>query len=351
MSSTVTMVGRLTLVLGFLLCLCFPGDGEAVSLTFSDAVPAAHHMSKMASSWCKEVEKRTGGKVKITYYPGQSLTKAKECYDGVVSGLSDLGQSALQYTRGRFPLMDFINLPLGYRSGAIATAIINEVNDKFKPKELQDTQVMYLHSHGPGFIHTKDKPVSKMEDLKGLKIRSHGPTAEMLKLLGATPVAFPMTELYQALHKGVVNGGVFPMEAEKGWKLAEVTNNTTACYNTTYSVGFFVVMNKAKWNALPADVKETIEQINVEWARKQGQLWDQADSEGIRTTLSNGGRIIGIEPKEAERWVKAVQPVVKRYRDETKARGVPGDEVIKLVQKLRDDAVKGTFTSKYLATE
>lgn len=351
MRSRVTMVGRLILVLGFLLCLGLPVDVGAVTLTYSDIFPATHANSKQAASWCKEVEKRTGGKVKITYYPGQSLTKGAECYDGVVSGLSDLGQSVLQYTRGRFPLMDFINLPLGYRSGAIATAIINEVNDKFKPKELQDTQVMYLHAHGPGFVHTKDKPVAKMEDFKGLKIRSHGPTAEMLKLLGATPVAFPMPELYQALQKGVVNGGVFPMEAEKGWKLAEVTNYTTACYPIAYSLGFFVVMNKAKWDALPAEVKKTIEQINVEWAKKQGQVWDQSDSEGIRTTLSNGGRIIGVDPKEAERWEKAVQPVLNTYLDETKAKGVAGAEVVKFVQKLRDEALKGAFKSKYLATE
>jgi TRAP-type C4-dicarboxylate transport system substrate-binding protein len=351
MKSKVAIAGSVILLFGLVFWLPGSGEAQTINLTFSDIYPATHANSKNAAAWCKEVEKRTGGKVKITFYPGQSLTKGAECYEGVVSGLSDLGQSVLQYTRGRFPLTDFINLPLGYPSGAFATAIINEFYDKFKPAELQTTKVMYLHAHGPGFIHTKDKPVEKMEDLKGLKIRSHGPTAEMIKCLGGTPVTFPMPELYQALQKGVVNGGIFPMESEKGWKLAEVTNYTTACYPTAYSLGFFVVMNKDKWNSLPDDVKKTIEKINVEWARKQGQIWDEADSEGIRFFLSSGGRMLGIDKKEAERWVKAVQPVSATYLKETKQKGLPGEEVLTFVRKGLDEYAKGTFKSKYLSED
>ncbi len=332
-------------------CLVFPAAAaaETVNLTFSDFFPAPHFNAKLAAAWCKEVEKRTNGAVKITYYPGQSLTKGTECYDGVVSGLSDLGQSVLQYTRGRFPLSDFINLPLGYPSGEVATAIINEFYEKFKPKELSDTKVMYLHAHGPGFIHTKDKPVHKMADLKGLKIRSHGPTAEMLKALGATPVAFPMPELFQALQKGVVNGGIFPMEANKGWKLAEVVNYAMANYAMAYSLGFFVVMNKGKWEALPDETKKIIEEINQEWPKLHGQAWDKADYEGVRYFLSLGGQMIGIEPQEAQRWAQTVQPVVEGYLKETKAKGLPGEEVLKFTQAHLEAARKGKFKSKYLA--
>ncbi len=335
-----------------LVFVCVPpgwADSKVVTLTFSDLFPATHVNGKSASAWCKEVEKRTNGKVKITYYPGQSLTKGKEAYDGVVNGLSDLAQSVLQYTRGRFPLMDFINLPLGYGDGSVSTAIINEVNDKFKPKELSDVKVMYLHAHGPGIIHTKDTPVHKMEDLKGIKIRSHGPTAEMLKLLGATPVAFPMPELYQSLQKGVVGGAVFPMEAAKGWKLAEVTKYHIMCRPITYSLGFFVVMNTAKWDALPPDVQKVIQEINVEWAQKQGKVWDQADIDGTAYAKSKGGEMIEIEASEAEKWAKAVKPIQDYYMKEAKGRGVPGDEVLTYVLQLLKDSKAGTFKSKYLA--
>lgn len=323
-------------------------QAATVELTYSCFFPPTHIQSKLADAWCKEVEKRTNGQVKIAYYPGQTLTKAKQCYDGVVEGLSDIGFSILQYTRGRFPIMDVINLPMGYLSGEVATAIINEVNEKFTPKELSDTKVMYLHSHGPGFIHTKDKPVQKMEDLKGLKIRSHGPTAEMLKCLGGTPVAFPMPELYQALQKGVVNGGIYPLEANKGWRLAEVTDYAAACYSTAYGLGFFVVMNKDKWNALPADIRKTIEGINSEWIIKHGQAWDESDFAGLQFFLSKGNSILGIGPQESARWKKAVLPVIAAYQKEVEGKGLPGKDVLDYVQKRLEEADKGKFTSKYI---
>ena len=92
----------------------------------------------MADAWCKEVEKRTKGKVKVQYFPGQTLTKAKQVYDGTVQGMSDLGFCLFGYNRGRFPLMEVVDLPLGYKSGKAATQVANAVYEKFKPKELDD---------------------------------------------------------------------------------------------------------------------------------------------------------------------------------------------------------------------
>jgi len=166
----------------------FQVQAEPIKLTYSNFFPPTHIQSRLAESWCKEVEKRTNGQVKVEYYPGQTLTKANQSYDGVLQGLSDIGFSVLAYTRGRFPVMSAIDLPLGYTSGRVATAVINEVYKKFKPKELDDTQVMYLHAHGPGLVHTKDKPVRKLEDMKGLKFRAHGTSADVVNFLGGTPV-------------------------------------------------------------------------------------------------------------------------------------------------------------------
>ena len=63
-----------------------------IKLTYSNFFPPTHIQSKLAEAWCKEVEKRTQGKVKVEYYPGGTLTKAKQCYDGVVTGQSCWGQ-------------------------------------------------------------------------------------------------------------------------------------------------------------------------------------------------------------------------------------------------------------------
>src|SRR5512147_970362 len=148
-----------------------PGSVQAadpIKLNYSIFFPAPHKNTVLATEWAQEVEKRTNGAVKITMFAGGTLTPADKCYDGVVKGISDIGMSVLGYTRGKFPLSEVIDLPLGYKSGASATELVNAFYRKFTPKEFDNVKIMYLHAHGPGFLHTK-KPVATLEDLKGMK--------------------------------------------------------------------------------------------------------------------------------------------------------------------------------------
>ena len=304
----------------------------AVELTYSIFFPATHGNTILATEWAKEIEKRTKGAVKITMFPGATLTPANQCYDGVVKGISDIGMSVLSYTAGRFPLTEVIDMPLGYKSGYQVTRLINAYYNKFQPKEFDDVKVMYLHGHGPGVLHTNKKPVAKLEDLKGLKIRCTGTSSEIVKHLGGTPVAMPQTETYDALQKGVVDGVMSPVETLKGWKFAEVIKYTTLNYGSAYSIGFFVVMNKAKWNALPKDVQAVIQKVNEEWIEKTGRAWDEFDKIGIEATKAKGNQLIPLSKQEDERWAGLVAPILGEYVQKTKAKGLPGDEALKFCQ-------------------
>ncbi|OPY69726.1 MAG: 2,3-diketo-L-gulonate-binding periplasmic protein YiaO precursor [Syntrophorhabdaceae bacterium PtaU1.Bin034] len=316
-------------------CVCAltgsPGYAQekSVTLKYSSFFPAPHKNSILSDQWCKEVEKRTNGRVKFNYFPGATLTPAAQTYDSVVKGIADVGFSVLGYTRGKFPLTEVIDLPLGYKNGYTATKLINEYYRKFKPKELDEVQVMYLHAHGPGILHTAKKPVRKMEDMKGLKVRSHGLSAKVVQALGGAPVGMPMTETYDAISKGVAEGVMCPFEAMKGWKLGEVVGYTTENYGSAYTTGFFVVMNKSKWNAIsPADQK-TIMQINEEWIDKQGKVWDEIDKEGKDLMIQMKKTVIPLSKEEDARWAKQVQPILDDYVKGTKAKGLPGDQALK----------------------
>ena len=304
----------------------------AVELTYSIFFPATHGNTILAAEWAKEIEKRTNGAVKITMFPGATLTPANQCYDGVVKGISDIGMSVLSYTAGRFPLTEVIDMPLGYTSGYQVTRLINAYYNKFQPKEFDDVKILYLHGHGPGVLHTNKKPVAKLEDLKGLKIRCTGTSSEVVKHLGGTPVAMPQTETYDALQKGVVDGVMSPVETLKGWKFAEVIKYTTLNYGSAYSIGFFVAMNKAKWNALPKDVQAVIQKVNEEWIEKTGRAWDEFDKIGIETTKAKGNQLITLSKKEDERWAGQVVPILGNYVERMKGKGLPGEEALKFCQ-------------------
>jgi TRAP-type C4-dicarboxylate transport system substrate-binding protein len=309
-----------------------PAAGET-KLTYSIFFPPTHVQAKTGESWAKEVEKRTNGQVKITVFPGGTLTPADQCYDGVVKGISDIGMSAFAYSRGRFPLMEALDLPLGFPSGLVATRVANEFYTVMKPKALEDVKVLYLHAHGPGLLHTK-KPVKTLEDLKGTKIRSTGFSAKIVEALGATPVAMPQGETYESLQKGVVDGTFGPIEVLKGWKQAEVIKSTTDCRDVGYTTVFFVVMNLKKWNALPKDTQKIIEDVSKEWIDVHGKAWDSSDAEGRAFTLSLGNQIINLSAAESARWKKAVKPTIDEYIKNTDAKGLPGKKAAKEAQTI-----------------
>lgn len=328
-------------------------QAKPVELSYSISFPAPHKNTVLASEWAKEIEQRTKGRVKIMIFPdgertyvqiykdrdpswlkvktttlSTALTPAWKCYDGVEKGISDIGMSVMSYTREKFPLGEVIDLPLGYKSGVVATKLINSYYQKFRPKEFDSTQVMYFHANGPGLLHTK-KAVHKLEDLKGMKISCRGMTAKLVTALGGVPVFKPMSETYDALKRGVVDGIMAPQEALQEWKWGEVVKFTTECFGAAYSTGFFVVMNKDKWNSLSPDIQKIIARVNEEWIEKSGRNWDEIERAGRNFTLKLGNQIISLSPEENERWAKAAQPILDDYANRMKAKGLPGEEALK----------------------
>ena len=311
-----------------------PVHGKPLDLTYSVFFPPTHGQCVAAGDWAREIEKRSQGKVKITIFPGGTLTSAPQCYDGVVSGISDLGMSCFAYTRGRFPLMETLDLPLGYPDGRTATLTANDFVRKFQPKELDDVKLLYIHAHGPGLLHTKT-PVRNLEELKGLKIRSTGLSSKVAESLGAVPVAMPQGATYEALQKGVVEGTFAPIETLKGWRQAEVIKSTTDCRDVGYTTAMFVVMNRKKWDALTPDLRKIFEDVSREWISVHGKIWDDLDQEGRDYTLSLGNKIIQLTDEENRRWVEAVKPLIDNHVEMAEKKGLPAAAVEAVRESIR----------------
>jgi len=319
----------LVVFLSILLSSHVGAQQKTISLNYSNLLPATHKISLVAEEWCKEIEKRTNGGVKITMFHGGTLTPATQAYDGVVKGVSDVAMSVFSYHRGRFPLTEFSDLPIGVKSCVTAAKLFTEYYVKFKPKEMDDVRVMYLHGNPPSVVHTVKKVVLNLEDLKGLKMRVTPLGTPIAKALGAAPVAMPMGDAYDALSKNVVDGGFFPYEALEGWKLGEVVKYTTESWPVGFTSAWYVIMNKSKWDSIPPDMQKTIEQVNAEWIEKTGKTWDGIDEAGKAFSLKQGNKVITLSKQEGENWVKAVQPVLADYVKMTKEKGLPGEEVLK----------------------
>ncbi|MBN2402449.1 MAG: TRAP transporter substrate-binding protein [Spirochaetes bacterium] len=300
-----------------------------VNIRFATFFPPTHGNSIIVDEWGAEIAKKTAGRVKVTNYTGGTLSPAPQSYDAVVQGVADATNTVLGYTMGKFPLTEVLDYPLGYaQGGRVATALAIAYYNKFKPKEFDQVKMIYLHGHGQGIFHSK-RPVRKLEDLKGMKVRTYGPNADFMKLLGAVPVAMPMGEAYDALSKGVAEGILCPYEALEGWKFGEVLKYSTEDLLTAYSATFVMCMNKDKWASIPRKDQRIIERINKQYSKKQGDLWDKIILSGKNFILKRGNEIIKLSWEEQLRWEKAAEPVYGKYVANMKEKGLPGAEVLK----------------------
>jgi len=304
-----------------------------IELSFSVFFPPTHPHAIASMDMAKEIEKRTNGQVKITVFPGGTLTKPQACYDGVVDGISDMGHSVFSYTRGRFPLMEALDLPLGYPNGAVASKVAYEYYKQMNPKELEDVKVLTIHAHGPGILASK-KDVNTLDDMKGLKIRCTGLSAKIAEYLGAAAVAMPQNAAYEALQKGVVEGTFCPIETLKGWKQGEVIDYVIESQALGYTSTMFVVMNKAKYDSLPPDVQKVFDEVGAEWVDVHGRIWDEADQAGRQFVEELGKKIHALTPEEEQKWQQAVQPVIDDYQKEVESKGIAGADAVKAIQDL-----------------
>ena len=307
--------------------------GETINLTYSSFFPPTHGHGIAGANMAKEIERRTNGRVKISYFPGGTLTKPRVCYDGVVKGISDIGQSCFAYTRGRFPLMEAVDLPLGYPNGRVATRVAYEFYKEMNPKELSDVKVLVIHAHGPGALAAK-KDVNSLDDIRGMKIRCTGLSSKLAKYLGAAPVAMPQNAAYEALQKGVVEGTFCPIEVLKGWKQAEVIDYVIETKALGYTTAMFVVMNKEKYESLPPDIKKVFNEVGEEWVDVHGKVWEDIDREGRKFVIELGKNIHRLSPAEEKRWNQSISPIIIDCQSKMEQKGLPGRKAVELLREL-----------------
>lgn len=317
----------------FLSALFFVPNGQAaekIQLRFSTMFPQTHLHTVLNQKFADEIKKRTNGQVEITVYPVGTLTAADKVYESVVKGIADIGMQPPLWVAGRFPLSEIMELPSDIPSAWVSMKVYSDLLKKFHFKELDDVHLLYGHGPGRNLITTKNIPVRKLEDLKGQKLRSSGGYIELLKAWGSVPRAMPMSETYEALSKGVIDGSFAVAETLSGFKLADPVKYLTIPPVSTSSCQV-VVMNKQKWNALPENIKKVFTDVSAEWGEKQSFVWMYYDKTGMDyfKSLGKGREIIVIPASEKPQWEKGAAAVMEKYISDKEKMGLPMKEFVK----------------------
>ncbi len=329
-SFVITLLAFFAVFLFVLTVFPVHAQEKAMKLRLGVMWPPQHPYTKLFDQWGKDVEKATAGRVTVTVFASSTLSPPMQVYDNTVRGVVDVGTNLLAYSPGRLPLSEVLQQPLGYRNGYQSTKVANEYYKKFRPKEFDDVHVLFLHAAAPGFFFTKH-PVKSVADLKGLRIKANAENADIVKNLGASPVTMPVTETYDALSRGVVDGCLFPLEALQGFKIGEVVKTVFEDYPMSYATSMYAIMNKAKWNAIsPADQK-AIDKINEEYVEKFGKGWVELDAKAVEFAKSKGVQFVKASKEDEALTAQKMKPILDDYVKMTKSKGLPGDEALKFV--------------------
>lgn len=307
---------------------------KTIELSLSHIFPASHFVhTRLLQQWTDEISQATNGQVKINVFPGATLLKPNETYEGVVTGTADAALGVFGYTRGRFPVLEAFELVgIDFGSATGCTMVAVEGVEKFKPKEVADTKLMVIYSVGPGCYFSKKK-INSLDELKNVRIRATGATVESIKALGAIPVAMPNNDTYEALSKGVVEGNIGPPEMLKGWKQADVTRFITIM-PPVYNSLQFIVMNLDKWNSLPKETQAAIDKVNAAFHKKAGMIWDdEQKANGIDYGLAQGMQIVRLPEGDYAKGMTLMQPLIDDYITRMDAKGIPGKEIIAFVKE------------------
>jgi len=309
----------------------------AVELKLASFVGGRHVMNRAVfAPWAKEIGEKSGGKLTVTMHVGGSLGKgpAKQ-FKRAVDGVADITWGLQGYTSKLFRRTTLIELASISTDGIDATSRLWSIYDKYLAPEYKRVKVLAIWALDIPILHTRSKRVTKISDLAGLKIRTPSRfSAKLIAALGATPVAMPVTKLYNALDRGVVDGVLISPSAVNSFKLGEVTK-----YHITgipFGVSpFFAVMNARSYaNLSPANKALINETTGRGLSIKAAEAYEADSHKGYQTIRNaKGHEVIALPRAEVDKAVALLDQAERQIVADLDKQGIPAAKIVAALRK------------------
>lgn len=329
----------MTRVLGLFLALAtvvLAGSANAADVTlrlhhFTPPVAAMHQ--KFLLPWTERVSAQSGGRLEVEIYPSMQLGgKPPQLVDQFRDGVVDMGWTLPGYTPGRFPRLEVFELPFVHTTPSATNMALVDFHDMHLREEFKDYKVLLLHVHAGNVVITRNTPIRRLEDFKGLKIRTPSRTGSwFLESLGATPVGTSITEVSQLLSRGVIDGAMVPFEIVWPFKMHEMTRFHTDIPGEArmQTAVFFFGMNKERYNELPSDLRQVLDNTTGRaLAPIAANVWEEAELPGINAAKKRGNEFIYLSDSETARVKTASEAAIRRWLAEMKEAGIDGEKLL-----------------------
>lgn len=308
---------------------------KTYELNFSSHFPSTGAQGAWVQQWVDKIQADSNGRIKIRVFPQASLIASTEMWDGVASGVADLGLCFRFEERNTEFLRYIGSFTIGAPNATTGQQVDYAVYDQFPEyrQEWSANKVLSLASSAPADLHFISKKVMSLDDFKGLQMRgSNKMDAGILSALGSSPVIMPMDEVYEALQKHIVDGYIAATETLQNWRLADVTKYTPLVgLRQACDLGFY--MNWDTYNGLPADLQKVIDD-DIPWTKQTIEdMLNSIEAPAIEYARTQKGHEFYMPPPETvDAWANALESVNKAYVDELNSKGYPGTELYQFVR-------------------
>jgi TRAP-type transport system periplasmic protein len=307
------------------------GTAQAQELKMAHFIGTRHPMaSRFMAPWAKMISDANVGGLTIRLYPGGQIGgKPPGAFKRVRNAISDIEFGLQGYTSSVFPRTLVTEVPLQWAKPSQATAALWRIFEKHVATEYKSVVPLALWNTDVPAIMT-NKVVRRPEDLRGLKLRTPSKNqSEIIKALGAIPVAMPITQLYGAIEKGVVDGAMVPMSTIRSFKLAEVVKNFIIDLPFGYSP-LFIVMNKKTFNSLSKAQQDLIKRTTGrDWSIKAAKMYERAGAGGIKVVQGRDDTSITVlTAEEKAAWRAKLEQIVADWSARFEKRGIPYRQIL-----------------------
>lgn len=312
---------------------------DEVILKVHHHLPANSYAQQLfIQPWCEKLAADSNKRMRCQIYPSMQLGGTPpQLVDQVKDGLVDVIWTLPGYTPGRFPRVEAFELPFMMQSPEGTSRALWEYVQRHAQEDFKAYHPIAFHVHGDGVFHTSRKQIRTLTDLQGMKLRAPTRmTNKLLAALGATPVAMPVPAVGEALAKGVIDGALVPYEVVPSVKLQEMAKFHTEldpAQPAIYTSTFMFVMNKARYDSLPPDLKRVVDaNSGIDLSGHVGKAFLKADGEG--KTLTKGNTTYVIPRTELAAWKVAGQKVTEGWVTEMNGKGLNGQQLLEAAQSL-----------------
>ncbi len=295
-----------------------------VTVNFSHFMSNQHPLhTNIIVPFAEAVLEQTEGRVDIKVYPNNELGAPSTTVDQVVGGSLDMGLTLAAYTPGRFPLTTILEFPFMFDSSLQGNLVAADLRQDLQDTDYKDMQLLWIGGTDIAKVLI-NKPVSTVDGLSGLKLRSPGLIYnDLFHKLGATELSLPVSDLYDAMDRGIVDGSLMSPSALISFKLAEVTDNIIDL--DVYMNPLIIVMNKDSWAKISAEDQQIIEALLAEFPEKVGTQYDHEFELGMQKAAETNINILSFSDEEKAELHAITDALKEQWLADMDGKGLPGN--------------------------